>query len=308
MGSEKDIYVVADLHWNIDAYYENLRFLDIVDEDWNRTGWDSYLYFLGDIIWDRHLDGIHILWQIEKLKSQARSKKGDVFLLWWNHDYGFVLYLTTNIILNLHKSSFAGLLELKKFAWEDYQKTMDINNLRLDKENIFKNIYNSREWKNLINMLKNYDLIKRYNDIIFLHTNPTFEILYTLETCSIEDLNNRFKKWIEKLLSGEFDYKDKDMISFFDLAQIFLVSNRRENIPDYKQGWIYDSLHKKGINYIINWHNWFWWLVNTMWNIKIIDIDYSFWKYQGMSEGQKSVARITKDWNIYIWAKQINIK
>ncbi|UFX82927.1 metallophosphoesterase [Candidatus Absconditicoccus praedator] len=307
MKYDSDIYVVGDLHGNLHAYYENLRFFDIIDDNGNWQGGDSKLIFLGDILADRHENGFQILNQIEKLKHQARKCGGDVVLIFGNHDYKFILFVCTDISFNMYKTSFSGLLELRKFAGEGYRNENDFEKLRKDQINIQKNIINKQSGKELLKTIFEMKLVHRENDILFIHTNPTYEILQNIYEESLEKINEDFQKGVSKLFCKNYDNNDQEVSRFFELAIMYLILNRRESIPEYEKGGIYDALHSLGINYIINGHNGYGGTVDKRGKINIIDIDYSFGKFEGIAETQRSVALIKKDGQIYLGSKSIKI-
>ncbi len=307
MKYNSDIFVIWDLHWNLAAYYENLRFLNLIDTEWSWIWWDSKIIFLWDILADRHQNWMQIMLEIEKLKKQAKKNAWNIEVIFWNHDYKFVLFSSTDIPFKIHKSSYVGLFELRQFSSLLHKDDLDYDSLKLDQKKIYKNMISSEDWKKLIKAICNMKLVYRENDILFLHTNPTYEILQSLYANKIEDINKIFLNWLKKIFSWKFNKADNDVSNFFELAILYLLLNRRDSIPEYEKWWIYDALNELWINYIINWHNWYWWTVDTRGNIKIIDIDYSFGKYEWIADSQRSVASIKKDWSIYLWVNRLKL-
>ncbi len=307
MKYKNDIIAIWDLHWNIDAYYWNLKFANIIDEEWNWIAKNSICVFVWDILADRHNTWMDIMFQIKKLKKQAQESWGDVLWVCWNHDYRFLFYLCTDIDFTIHKTSFVGLLELRDFADEKYKYETDYYKLRQDRKNILNNMKSSQYWSDLFDIIYEFNLVYQYEDILFIHTNPTPEIFDYILKYDLDYINNSFQEWLKSLIKWDRSHSDKDMIDFFEMSKAFLLGNRRDRFPYYQRWWYFDKLKEKWINFIVNWHNWFWWVVDKKWKVKIIDIDYSYGKYPWIAENQKSVLQITKDWEIFIWARELQI-
>lgn len=304
---KNDIIAIWDLHWNLNAYYWNMRMFSLIDIDWNWIWWDKICVFLWDILADRNKNWMDIFLEISKLKKQANADWWDIIVISWNHDYKFILYLCTNVVFNLYKNSFIGLFELRNFASNDFLKSNELKNLRKDSKNIKRNLINSDIWNRFLDVLYNMKLVHRINDIVFMHTNPVKETLELLYKYDLDYINSVFQNWIKYLFENDYVKWDRNLKEFWYFCQAFLIWNRRINIPIYKKWWCYDYLYEKWIKYIVNWHNWCWWVIDTCWNMKIIDIDYSFWKIAWENLNHRSVLYVSKNWKMFIWARQYEI-
>lgn len=301
-----DIYVIWDLHWNLNAYYENLKSLSLIDDKWKWIWKNCICIFLWDILADRHTNWIDILLKIREIKKNAEKNNCQIQLISGNHDYKALLYLFTKSEYTSYKWTFKWLIEFKKFASDDFQNCNDFDKLRNDSKNIIYNMKNSDKWKNLIEIIKTYKLVYRSWSILFIHTNPTYEILNIILDKWIDYINGIFNKWVASLIHEEKPINNSLMKEFFYISNIFLLWNRRRNLPNYEKEYIYNNIYDIWIDTIINWHNWFGGLVDRFDKLKVIDIDYSFGKKIWEFENERSILKII-NWEIFIWAEKYKI-
>lgn len=88
-----DLVYVGDLNGRLLALHKNCEFAGILDESHNWIGGNKILVFTGDLIGDRHTDGLKIMLEISRLRIQARKAGGDIVLIAGNHDDLFISYL-----------------------------------------------------------------------------------------------------------------------------------------------------------------------------------------------------------------------
>ncbi|PIQ80320.1 MAG: hypothetical protein COV79_01045 [Parcubacteria group bacterium CG11_big_fil_rev_8_21_14_0_20_41_14] len=93
---ETEVMAVEDLGGDMRLFEKHVATLGVAEKDasgqWQWTGGDKKLVFLGDILGDRDMDGLEITAIIGDLAGQAEKEGGQVVVLYGNHDFEFIKF------------------------------------------------------------------------------------------------------------------------------------------------------------------------------------------------------------------------
>jgi hypothetical protein len=85
MGDESDVFVVGDVHGQLEKLVVLLREAELIGPDLAWRGADSTLWLMGDLV-DRGPDGIGVIELAMRLQREAAAAGGPVGVLFGNHD------------------------------------------------------------------------------------------------------------------------------------------------------------------------------------------------------------------------------
>jgi len=284
---EKDVVVIGDLHGNIEALYANLFHVAVINEKNEWIAHDIELVFSGDILGDRHMNGIEILLEIERLKGEAEKFNSNINVLVGNHD-AFVL-----ILLLFGKNSFnervlrsafsfnsqvVGILEFYEYINEieillcegAFVFEIHIQYLLCNLYNIVNKIKSTDEGFLLLNAICGMKLACKLDDSVITHTGLSASMASFLidADLDVEMLNNEFQSYLSNVLLGDASFlrnrnKTELCHSFFDS---FLRTNNRSSwegtdyfIPEFHISGPseeqYKALKKLGMNVHVHGHS-----------------------------------------------------
>ena len=245
-----DVIAIWDLHWEYIALKWNMEFVWLAKEvNWHLewTGWNKKVVFQWDILGDRWTDWLKIIEEIRQLREQARKEWWDIDVIVGNHDDFLISYLTwwkwkrfwnTNALgVSIINGQWTWLTELLDFIW--IKKTGEVEDfLNLGGKNleIIEAMRRSPKGKQILEEICNMKIASQVDDILYIHTNPTVEILKYLTQWNIQEniktLNQNYQWYLRKALLWQWNW----VISteqFNTISDIFLhTSNRR-----YKLNW-----------------------------------------------------------------------
>ncbi len=327
-----DVVAIWDLHWEYVALKWNMEYAWLAREvNWHLEwiGWNKKVVFQWDILADRWTDWLRIIKEIHQLREQARKQWWDIDIIVGNHDDFMISYLTwrnwihrNGLDVAIINSQWRWITELAKFIW---RKVWDFDDLyeKGTRGAILQAMRNSPEWRIILEEICNMKLVSQVDDVLYIHTNPTDAILNFLTSSwkwniqqMINAINTKYQNYLREMLLWEWKISDEWLREFNWLSDLFLnTSNRTTSRQlDY-----YNKLKNSGINMISHWHSWGsenlqnMYVINynqqflyknnqaNIWWIKIVDTDYSYWKWW-KNGGQHSVSIVKKEWWInYIW-------
>ncbi len=264
---KSDVLIVGDLHGNYEAYMESLQRLGATDETGNWTGGDKKLILLGDIVSDRHPNGLKILEDLRILQKQAAKSGGEIDIIAGNHEDFAWIFLTASdsdpiLTTCLNNEQGEGLVEfISEFssnpALKECRTLEEIDDVMEETKHIGRYIREkmnqSPEGKVVLEQIASFKLIEIIDDTLFLHTELTPLIIETLGKYgktpreSIDKINDIYRKGLKSTLFTE----EQPSEDFNSIRKIFLDTNNRNY--QTKQGEL-KWLHENGINRVIHGH------------------------------------------------------
>lgn len=315
-----DVVAIWDLHWEYEALKWNMEYAWLAREiNWHleRTWWNKKVVFQWDILADRWTDWLRIIQEIHKLREQARQQWWDIDIIVGNHDDFMISYLTWRnwihwkwLDIASYGQQWKWLTELAKFIW---RKVWDFDSLYWTgiRQEIFQAMRNNSEWRLILEEICNMKLVSQVDDVLYIHTNPTAKMLESLTRWNVQSninsINQKYQWYLRNALLWEWNWSIS-LEEFNNISDIFLDTNNR---PKYgSEVWLDNYctiLNNQGINMILHWHSW--WAGRTIersW-IKIVDIDYWYWKRWQINGKEHSVSVIKKEWWVnYMWDNVAN--
>jgi len=308
-----NVVVIGDLHGNISALWGNLNASELIDENNNWIGGDTHVVFVGDILADRHQDGIQILHHIDKLQKQAALTNGEITVLSGNHDnyaisklMGIPCEIDNFEVYNVfdYIEQANGILEFVHFLpkktieainsllQSKNSKKFELIDMLMDGKLITNKLLETNIGKIILDQIKNFRLVVQVDDILITHTNLSDTMIRTLHEYGEDYINNVY---INGKIAMLFDNKDESELHehFLLFQHIFLNTNNRFYAADYALR----SLKSLGINCIINGHT------NTQTHfiqkddLSIISVDFDSYKINTV-DNKKSFIKINKKFEI----------
>jgi hypothetical protein len=300
---DTETIVIGDLDGNYDVFKKKLKKTWLVDDSWHWIWWKERVVFQWDILADRNQDWLKILKEIHNLRKQANEKWWNMLIIVGNHDFimkGYLISSSSEKIVNWvedaeHQNQWPWLLELMKFKkWTpnytekemfDYMKNPNVRN------EILSNMRNDTEWKIILEELCSMKVIEQIDDCLYLHTNPTDNILNNLTNGNlqqnIDNINTVYQNYLRKSLLWEMNASNAD--DFSSIITLFLATSNRKtsNTEEY-----YNTLHKQWINYIAHGHSRWGWKTIQVGAVKIVDNNY---------EDNDKISKIWLDGDLYVW-------
>lgn len=232
----KEKFIIWDLHWNKKAFQINLEKYDLVNEKFDWQWWNSDLFFLWDIIWDRNKQWLEILIEINKIKFQVEDIWWNFWLIAWNHEDYLFSFLGNLLVewkyhpidIAFRQNQWIWLEELlEQFSDNIYNlveiyKKWDLFSKKITEE-ILYNMNNSENWKKILETMLEYNLLIKSNNILLHHTNTTPDIVNLLNKYNFITINSIYKNWLEDILINNKKPKEE----FFEIRDIFLKTNNR---------------------------------------------------------------------------------
>lgn len=311
---KSDVVAIWDLHGQYIALKWNMEYAWLAKEvNWHLewTGWNKKVVFQWDILADRWTDWLRIIEEIHNLREQARKQWWDIDIIVGNHDDFMISFLTQRggvhwkwiEVANHPLAPGQGLwlTELAKFiGW----KVWDFDIIGWQQNNILKAMRESPEWRLILEEICNMKLVSQVDDVLYLHTNPTPEILEYLTKWNIQEninlVNQKYQWYLRNTLLWTWN-KSITTKEFNKISDIFLNTDNRNDMMFWIDRYC-NRLKGSWINMISHGHNWGHWYRNTeIWWVKIVDTDYSYWK-RWSEQWQHSVSIVKKEWWVnYIW-------
>lgn len=260
--NEISIISIGDSNGSLETYLWNFENSNLIDENSNWIGGNKKVIVHGDILADRSKSGFDILLKNRELREQAQKEGGDITIIAGNHDdfmFSFLLKrggVHKNGIYALEEQE-VGLLELMEFSKHN-KEILEFGIFEMPKyrEEILKNMRESKKGKILLEEMCNMKLCEKIDDILFIHTDPSKEILKMINDFGINEINKDFKNIMENSLlnGGEFD---KDNNYLFDT----FLNTKNRNIEKLIQSGDWDmeeeieKIKKLGIKRIVFGHS-----------------------------------------------------
>lgn len=284
--------MVGDLHGNLAALHENLLSLGLVrvndasDLEW--IGGNAHLVLLGDILADRDNQSFDIIEAIAKIRGEAAQVGGHITVIAGNHDDVAATFLMGNelhpyvpegetpdprfipfrnpITYCMHPSNNSiGLTEFRGFLADDKKAQVKIDqklswlNLARYRAEILEEMRKDPKGQKILEHICNMQLISTVDDSLFLHTNPTEDIIKALLAGvsnraqldeKIASINQRYQNGLRKSLLEGQDINTVDP-SFAEFKSLFLDTDNRK---DFTQEETAKALKECGINAIFHGH------------------------------------------------------
>jgi len=131
---ETEVFVIGDLHGNIEALEGNLEKLGLIKNDKGLLEWSggkARVVFEGDILADRNTNGLNILYKIGRLQEQAKKAGGEIEVIAGNHDDFAISFLmgvegagNADCFESCRQGGYLGLLELARYGSSELQQSM----------------------------------------------------------------------------------------------------------------------------------------------------------------------------------------
>lgn len=253
---ETEVMAIEDLDGRMSKFKKHVKELGVAEEDangdWQWTGGNKKLVFLGDILGDRNMFGTEIAFNIGGLAEQAEKEGGQVDFLCGNHDMAFINFLCKswkeidNDTARRLSDQYIGIWELAKFDPNPNSEFKKIDPFSVDfrnsEEELWQRLYDKvpeilagmRSDKMDKYFLEDICRIKVavvYDDILYCHTDPTTAMVPDLTKDGniaqrVAEVNKIFQENLRKAifdgekLSGEFReieeiYLNTDNRSYF---------------------------------------------------------------------------------------------
>lgn len=100
---------VGDLHGSWQAYNHNLRRAGVIDAQGKWAFGKGSVHFMGDIVADRHADGMKILLDIARLRGEAKQAGGQIVVYAGNHENFLLSYLAGDDVAGMEGKGLGGL-------------------------------------------------------------------------------------------------------------------------------------------------------------------------------------------------------
>ena len=299
---QTEVMAIGDLHGSFEGFKENLKSLGVAKEnpagalEW--VGGNRKLVFVGDILGDRNVYGKEIISVIGDLQKQAEVQGGEISVLAGNHDDFWISSLADipsadtpaadsylDACISGHplapewRGQALDLSGLAEFGDEKLRqlrdnKLKDLNDaefwqeLKTQRPRILENMRGSEKGKKILEGVCSMKLAEIHDDTLFLHTNPTTEIMkYLFQAGDIKKavnfVNENYQRNLRAvLLEGKEPEKE-----FAGLRHLFCnTSNREDFIFNLKSGEAehneeeekisqrVNSIRAQGINAIVHGH------------------------------------------------------
>ena len=327
-----DVVAIWDLHGEYVALKWNMEYAWLAKEiNWHLewTGWNKKVVFQWDILGDRWTNWLRIIQEIHQLREQARKQWWDIDIIVGNHDDFMISYLTWRngahwnwLEISMLWWQWRWLTELAKFIWKDI---WDFENLygRETREAILQAMRNSPEWRIILEEICSMKIVSQVDDVLYIHTNPTDAMLKFLTSSwkwniqqMINAINTKYQNYLRTMLLWEWKISDEWLREFNWLSDLFLHTSNRTtsrqldyyqklkdswiNMISHGHSWGSENIHNMDV---VDYHQQFLYKNNqaNIWWIKIVDTDYSYWKWW-KNRGQHSVSIVKKEWWVnYMW-------
>jgi hypothetical protein len=252
---------IWDLNGSYDAFIANLRSAWLIDihDIWIWKG--ITVVFHGDILADRHTDGIRIMSMIDMYRRLAVNHDSQIIMLAGNHEDVAISHITGGYrIAENTKKTYAGVSEFDQWKWSNGK--------------IFSNMQqDEKRGRRLLEMICQMQLIEQVDDTLFIHVAPSDQILRMLIEYDLDSINTTYLRLIRGHLLWESQNYNRGHLK--TVRSIFFDPDHRIVSKDAS---LYTHLRVKyGINTIIHGH------VSTEpseygW-VRIISSDHSFGKW-----------------------------
>ena len=318
---------VGDLHGNVHGLIENLRSLNVVDVNADQqlhwTGGARQLVFHGDILGDRNMGGFEILTRIAALRKEASAAGGSIEVIAGNHDDFLISFLAgrpgagnADNLKTCENGGYFGLLELAQFGSPELQSLLKQSydetigkeklvetwrQLSTEREAILTAMRQDPRGRQLLEAMCSMKLVTKRDDTLFLHTNPTEQIMELLLQHPdrplddmVRSVNQYYQQGLRALLiDGEAPNQ------YYQVVQdTFLNTSNRNNFKDSST--IGARLRSQGMNAIFHGHS-----DDPVRSrsdqVLIVSTDQSSFKYQDDSKA-RSVAAIARNGQVALGA------
>ncbi len=238
---------------------------------------DSKIIFTWDILADRNADWFKILYEINRLRKEAKAKNGNISILVWNHDNFMNSYLLNNFIwpsdildnLAIYGKSWCKILTdnnitdnsqgywiIELFQFLDNKKTeTKFTSLKWKHKEILENMRKSINWIIILEEICNMKIIDQIDDTQVFHTPKNISMSKMLWTYGMDFINKIFQNTLKRQL---IDNEDIHLSPLYQkIIFTFLhTNNRKINNVNYSRNWE-QSLFKdipKALEHI-DWNN-----------------------------------------------------
>ncbi len=275
----KEVVAIGDLNGSLKTLEYNLKKTGVLSHSGKWAAGRRTVEIHGDILADRGMDGFEILLRIRHLRAEAQAAGGNVKVIAGNHDDLMFKFLTErtgedpnmaigacwmdhNSKLNDTKSQGIGLLEVTQFTGDrkmmkNFKEAYKAG--RLDKNEVLTNMRNDARGRIILEEMTNMILADRVGDTLFIHTDPTNDLLKTVLDRGTDDINRQFQTSLrESLLEGkEFEKSNNPLFNTFlngdnrTMRDALVEQKGPINLdPD-----ILRQLKEKGINRVVYGHS-----------------------------------------------------
>ena len=315
VSRESEVLVVGDLNGSYEALIKSLESLKVIDSAGNWIGENRRIVFLGDILGDRHTEGIQIMLKIYDLKFQASKSGGSATVIMGNHDDWAVSYLAGQKVAapwrpNSRHAGYPlapswparGLLEFQnQFGHRNFQELQDaFGKSAIPQEELLQIMRNDPEGRKLLSEICEMKLIVQVDDTLFTHTNPSSIMLLRIVELGIDAINTLYQKGLKQLLfEGVTPSKE-----WYEIRNIFLCTWDRKNFDNPKSPGYQDpnalsnKIRNLGINHIIYGHDDAPTKYYEIHNLSVINSDHSAFKKDSRSDDKRSITVIGEDGSV----------
>ena len=252
---ETEVMAIEDLDGDMRNFERHVRKLGVAEKDsggnWNWTGGNKKLVFLGDILGDRSMDGMEITSIIGNLREQAEKQGGQVDFLCGNHDMEFITFLTKSASKEYAKVNAAlftdqsvGIWELAQFDPDPKSELKRIGPKSPDFERrqeelwpklydripqILENMRSDKKGKGILENICKLKVAVIHDDTLFCHTDPTMSMAVGFmkgnnASEQVDHLNEVFQQNLrDALLDGDgFDRE------YYEIRDVYLNTGNRK--------------------------------------------------------------------------------
>lgn len=239
----QEMVAIGDLDGSYKKFKKNLLATGVMNESGDWIAGNRKVVFIGDIIADRTPEGFKILEAINGLRKQAEASGGHISIIAGNHEkfmLDFLLKPTPadpkyNPVLQcFYAAQGIGLAELLLFANPPLKKE-ELNSIdstvllsannegRLDRKVILKNMNQSPEGKMILDEICKMKLCDISDGILYVHTDPTQEMLELIADQGVNKLNANFQNILKNVLINGKDFPK----NYDSILNTFLQTNNR---------------------------------------------------------------------------------
>jgi len=296
-----NIIAIGDLHGNINALWGNFNAAGLLDKNKKWIAGNTHVVLHGDILADRHPNGISIMKEVTALQKQAELQGGQIIVLAGNHDD-----FATSFLMNIkdahgkdfwdYPTALNGMSDFHQYT-NAKDKTLIISDGYMKdnyhSDEILSNLKATEDGKELLDSIVNMKILEQIDDTLFVHTNITHKMAKLIRTIGIDKINKIYIEGKRKILIDE--PKGHLPKKFKEIQKAFLhTKNRESSYMNEKDG---EMLKMIGINHVFHGHT------NNKFNniiiggVRITSVDNSAYKAEHYTD-TPSIASISPDYKI----------
>lgn len=210
---KKEVVAIGDVNGSLETLAYNLRKTGVIDDMGKWAAGKRTVVLHGDILADRNMEGFDILLRLRQLRQEARAKGGDIKVIAGNHDDFMFSFLTQRdgvhkdgLSIAIKQAQGIGILEITQFTG-DRRMITDLGEAmragRLNPQEALDNMRGDQRGRQILEEMVNMTLVERMGDTLYVHTDPTNDMLQMILQYGPEALNQSFQHALhETLLNG----------------------------------------------------------------------------------------------------------